>query len=549
MARPLQMDPALKKIATERQIVYLNAVNEFGGLSPAARHLGVQPSTIGRSMQRLTNRATKGIGLTGGKAPPSQRLVRRWLLTAAQDETPVEPAFWANLHAYAADIGAEVLVGGFTYQKGLFEDHATRSAVFAEAVRPFLRHDNEMLGPLLFAAKMNILPTATRPLSGLETYSRGAWAVFPHAKTQMVSVPALPGGRPAQVFTTGACTVPNYIEKKAGLKAEFHHTIGAVIVEVDEHARIFCRQIGASSDGSFQDLDALVRGGAVTRGHRIEALTPGDLHIEKADPEVFLSMFGYDVAEQRIITTDSLIHALRPRHTAWHDILDFEARNHHRRGDHHFLFKMIANGTDKVEDGTRAVARFLRATAFEWMTSVVVASNHNDALQRWLREADPRADAMNARYWCELNAELYRQIEAQGGGGTDPQAPEAKFDIFQWAVSRHDPQALSDIVFVPRNGSYLVCQAQGGIEIGMHGDEGPNGARGSALALSRVATRMNIGHAHTPTILDGVYTAGLCGLLDQGYNSGPSGWSHTMTLTYPSSKRTLLTLWDGKWRA
>jgi len=525
-----KIDPALKQWASDAQARYVDAVNEHGTHKAAAAALGVNLRTLERALVALRQ-----------KVPAAPKSVRRWLLTAAQDDTPIHEAFWANLNHYAMTIGAELMVGGFTYQKGLFEDHASRSAVFAESVRPFLRHENEMLGPLLFAAKMNILPTAVRPLSGLETYSRGAWAVFPHAKTQLVSVPALPGGRPAQVMTTGACTLPNYIEKKAGLKAEFHHTIGATIVEVDEQSRVFCRQIGAAADGSFQDLDAVVRNRTVTFGNRIEAICAGDLHIEKADPEVFMASFGYDIERQEVTSETSLVHTLRPRHAAWHDILDFTPRNHHRRGDHHFAFRMLCNGSDHVEDGVRASARFLRAMAFDWMTGVMVASNHNEALVRWLREADPRLDVTNARYWCELNAELYRQIET---GRPD-------FDIIQWALSRHDPlgRALDDVVFVPRNGSYMVCQAHGGIEIGMHGDEGPNGARGSALGLTRVAMRMNVGHAHSPGILDGVHTSGLSGLLDQSYNSGPSGWSHTHGLIYPNSKRTLVTLIDGKYRA
>lgn len=524
-----------------------NDVARYPDIASVASAVGLNPGTLRNRIGKMRGRVELIDRRAIWRAPADTRATvvreqskaRRWLLTAAQDDTEVHSGFWANLMAYADAIGAEVMVGGFTYQKGLFEDHASRSAVFAAAVQPFLQHENVDCGPLLFAAKMNILPTAVRPLSGLDTYSRGRWAVFPHAKTQMVSVPTLPGGRAAQVMTTGACTVANYIEKKAGLKAEFHHTIGATIVEVDECDRIWCRQIGASEDGSFQDLDAVVTGGVVTRGHRVEALTAGDLHIEKADPQVFLSSFGYCIEREAVVTQDSLLHTLRPRHVAWHDILDMMARNHHRRGDHHFAFRMIAGGTDRVEDATRAVSRFLRGTAADWFTSVVVASNHNDALQRWLREADPRADAMNARYWCELNAELYRQIEAG----------KPEFDVFRWAIGRHDADRLSDIAFVPRNGSYLVCQAQGGIEIGMHGDEGPNGARGSALALTRVATRMNIGHAHSPSILDGVYTAGLSGLMDQSYNSGPSSWAHTHIVTYPNGKRTLVTLWDGKWRA
>jgi hypothetical protein len=487
---------------------------------------------------RATGDRTKSRHIRKVVAAP--RRIDRWLVTAAQDETTVSEPFWSNLIAYAEEIGARLVVGGFTYQKGLFEDHATRTAVFPDKVQPYLLHENEMLGPLLFAAKMNILPTATRPLSGLETYSRGAWCIFPHAKRQLVSVPALPGQHPAMVMTSGTCTVPNYVEKKAGLKAEFHHAIGATIVEVDEQRRVFCRQIDAAKDGSFQDLDVLVRDGLIFKDQRIEQATWGDIHREKIDPAVARAIWGFDVESEEIVEIEgTLFHTLKPRHQAFHDILDFMARNHHRRGDHHFMFDMIRGGTDSVDEANRACARFLRITATDWCKSVVVASNHNDALPRWLREADPRLDPTNLRTWCHLNDRYYRAIE-EG---------EEHFDIFQYALSRHDERGLEDIAFVPRNGSYVVCQEHGGIETALHGDMGPNGARGSATNLIKVATRMNIGHSHSAAIIDGVYVAGLCGLLDQGYNQGPSGWSHTQIITYPNSKRTLLTILDGKWRA
>lgn len=465
--------------------------------------------------------------------------IERWLLTSAQDDTALDKPFWRNLLAYADDLGAEVLVGGFTYNKGLFEDHASRSAVFASEVQPYLRHENVMCGPLLFAAKMNIMPTAVRPLSGLDGYSRGAWAVFPHAKRQLLTVPAVAGNRPSMVMTSACCTVPNYIEKKAGLKAEFHHQIGATIVELDAQDRLFVRQITAAHDGSFQDLDTVVRSGQVSRGHRIEQITFGDIHWPKLDPEVALATWGFDVASGQIVSTDSICHTLRPRHQAFHDLHDHQARNHHRRSDPHFAAAMVAENSDCVETELRGAAQFLRATAYEWTTSVVVASNHNDALVRWLREADPRMDPVNMRYWCELNCELLRRI----------QLGEQDFDIFAWALQQQDAEALRDIVFVPRNGSYIVCQAAGGIETGLHGDEGPNGARGSPLNMNRMAIRINRGHDHSPSWVDGVCTSGLSGLMRQGYNSGPSSWLHTHTLTYPDAKRTLITLQDGKYRA
>lgn len=464
----------------------------------------------------------------------------RYLLTAAQDETAVHGPFWSNLQAYAAHLGAEVMVGGFTYQKGLFEDHAARSAVFAEAVRPFMRHEQVRLSAdIVFCAEMNTLPTAVRPLSGLDTYTQGRWGVFPHAKIQLISVPSHFTRHPALLMTTGACTVENYVERKAGLKAAFHHILGATLVEIDPSGRVFCRQISAADDGSFQDLDRRVRDGQVTRGHRIEALTPGDIHVEKIDPIVAKALWGVDTTTMTRVDS-GLIDVLRPRYQTFHDLLDFTARNHHRKGDHLFRFQMHLSGEDRIERALERCARFIRATERDDCQTVVIPSNHNDAFPRWLREGDPREDEVNARLWFQANDALY--AAAERGDRT--------FDVFRWAVSRHDPQGLEGIVFPPRDASFLICQDHGGIECNYHGDKGPNGARGTPQALTRVAMRLNTGHTHSASILDGVYTAGLTGLMDQGYNGdSPSSWSHSSILTYPNGKRTIITIKEGRWRA
>jgi hypothetical protein len=168
----------------------------------------------------------------------------------------------------------------------------------------------------------------------------------------------------------------------------------------------------------------------------------------------------------------------------------------------------------------------------------VFVSGPVNALPRWLREADGRADPPNARFWLRANLAIYDAIARS----------EPDFDVFAWAVRQADP--LDEVVFLPRNGSYVICQEHGGgIELGQHGHLGPNGSRGSAANLIRVAAKMNVGHAHTASILDGVYTAGLCGLLDQSYNEGPSSWSHTQVVVYPNGKRSLVTLQEGAWRA
>lgn len=532
------VDPALKAHATPREAELIDLANQHGGTRAAERALGLSNDAVGGAVRRARKRMEKG---QAPATPAPLPKVDRYLLTAAQDDTDVHAGFWTNLLAYARAIGARVVVGGFTYQKGLYEDHATRTAAFRPEVQPYLEHENVDLGPLIFFAKMNTLPTAVKPLSGLETMARGKFGVFPHAKVQLVSVPSLTSGLGyAHQMTTGACTVANYVEKKAGLKAEFHHQIGATLVEIDDAGRVFCRQVIATDDGSFQDLDAAARGGVVTYGHRVEAITWGDIHREKLDPVVARACWGLDLEAERPADADSMIDVLRPRHQIFHDLLDFMTRNHHRKGDHHFRFKMIQRGTDSVEAAVDACARFLRLTERPWSTSVVVPSNHHDAYERWLREADPREDAVNALFWFRSNAAMYEAIERADDG----------FDVFRWALARSDARNMDDIVFPPRGGSYIVCQASGGIECAFHGDQGVNGARGSPQNLTQVAVRMNTAHRHSPGILDGVYTAGLCGIMDQGYNNEAlSSWSHTQVVTYPNGRRTLVTVVDGKWRA
>jgi hypothetical protein len=83
-----------------------------------------------------------------------------------------------------------------------------------------------------------------------------------------------------------------------------------------------------------------------------------------------------------------------------------------------------------------------------------------------------------------------------------------------------------------------------GIECGMHGHIGPNGARGTPRNLSNVGFKLFTGHTHTPGIVNGVYTVGVSGDLDMGYNTGPSKWVNAHGIIFPNGKRAFV--WDKK---
>lgn len=469
-----------------------------------------------------------------GVAPADfkQGEIRRWLVTSAQDDTDIHPRFWTNLQAYAQYLKAEIVVGGFTYQKRRHTDRETLTNTFRPELKPFLRFDPMDLGPVLFCADMNTLPTAARPLSGLLAYSRGRDALFPHAKLAYQTAPASMGEHVPSLMTTGAVTVPNYIQKKAGKKAEFHHILGATMVEVDSTGSAWCRQISATSDGAFQDLDIQVRAGSITSGHRIEAATLGDLHVPSVERDVAHNLWGKQAG--------SLIDALRPRYAFIHDLLAIEAHSRYVEKDPFHHATMVANGQSIMQFQVDQGAAVVRDIEREFCQPIVIYSNHDDRLLQWAKNQPDRKDVNNIAYWHRCNLAFYEALAAE----------DEHFDLFLWALKQADPQQLNGVGFVPRGGTFRICQETGGIECGLHGDQGPNGARGSSVSFSRMASRLTIGHTHSPEIHDGVYVAGITGNLDQGYNQGPSSWKRAHVLTYPNGKRTIVTQNSkGQWRA
>ncbi len=530
----------------------------------AARALGLPPETFRTRLkiaQRYGMLETPKDPFPAPQAATAPRIqiaeptghVRRWLLTAAQNDCQVHAPFWQNLQAYAAHIGAEIVVAKFTYNLAMVRDRATAAAgsdeehrlarnrkwAWAGELAPYLTDQTRDCGPLTFFAGMNQLPTASDPLSSLDTHSRGRWAVFPHAKVRLKTVPS--AENPPVLMTTGAVTVEDYTDTKAGQKAVFHHVIGATLVEVNADGRVFTRQINASHDGSFQDLCCFVSGGRATAGQHVEAITFGDIQSPFLDAGVAMATWGFDTHSWSVTSDTCMVEALKPRYGFAHDLIDFKSISHHDAKAFSERYRTWAQGRDCVVADIRSGADFLHAIDRHYMQVVAIESNHDKWLDRWLddRERGLR-DLKNARTWHELNAARLAAIEVQ----------DDEWSTWAHALRSANPH-LGSVQFVPEGGSYLICQgARGGaVECGSHGHLGPNGGPSAPRALARAAGKANIGDKHSPEIIDGLYVAGTSSQLRLGYNKGPSSWRHAHIITYPNGKRTLNFLHDGKWRA
>jgi len=469
----------------------------------------------------------------------------RYVLTSCQNNTFIHDKFMTTLETYCEHNDAELLISPFVYNlSGILGHKKDDMLVWDERVQPYLVRDpivlSEYLGGLVFNAQIDILPTAVNPLSGFQTLNKKASGIFPHTKMHLESVPTQKTDPTRMLYTTGAVSQRNYIPRKAGQKAEHHHVFGALIVEVDHDNKLwYVRQLNASNDGSFQDLTTFYSGKKVTENQHVEAITWGDIHSEHLTEERKDMCFRDE---------DSIINTLNPKYQFMHDLSDFAPRNHHNRKDPHFLYQTSLNETKTVEEGLELACRVLDIAEKEGCQTVVVNSNHDDALLKWLKEADYRTDYANGHFFLKCQLACYDAI-ADG---------DKNFMIFEKAMRElvSNP-TKSDAIFLRTDEPFEICEDTGNpILMSMHGHLGSNGSRGSMNGFTKLGQRCVIGHGHGANIRDGVYQVGVMGGspvgedghgIDMYYNKGASSWNASICATYPNGKRTIITAHGKNW--
>lgn len=467
--------------------------------------------------------------------------VKRFFITSAQNNTSVFQAAWDNIQALCVHYDARLIVAPFTYQKEVWARsgevlaHSVKKEDFDEnwwdeRVKPYLLVDQLKLGKaLVFCAGMNILPTAVNPLSGLELHTGRASAIYPHAKMQLVSVASGKTEGTKLMYTTGTVTKRNYLQKKIGQTAEPHHCYGGLIVEIDEDGGFFVRQVQADERGVIHDLDLKVDGGVVYTDNPVEAITWGDIHAIKMDPEVDRISWG----------NGGMLDTLQPKHQFFEDLFDMYVRNHHERMNPHRMYERYVEGLTNVRYEAERTASWLVHASRDWCHNIVVKSNHDDAFERWLQSTDcPRClDVENLKLWHEGNLAFLNAVDAQ----------DRKWVTIEWLMKKVNPGVKAR--FLRDDESFIICHDDlGGIECGMHGHLGVNGSKGNLRGFSKMGRRSNTADKHQAGIFNGAYQAGVSGKLDMKYNKGPSTWSHSHVVTYPNGMRTIITMWRGKWR-
>ena len=481
---------------------------------------------------REKNKRAPARRIAAATAPDPTRHARpttatRYLITSAQNATPVHAGFLAALKVAAKHLGAELLVVPFRYKnptsiwsrKQETEDH------WAPELEPYLFNVRRKLGPnLVLCADVKVQPTASSPLTGFEALTGAESCVIAHPKMQLRSIAAPSSRYPKILTTTGAITRRNYTDTKAGALGRFHHYLGAIVVEL-EGRQFRLWQINADRvDGSFTHLTTHY----TARGHRPAppplGLSMGDTHARVADPAVDRATFG----------PGGIVEVLQPRVLVWNDLFDgYGVNPHHGANPFIAAAKHRAKWGDVRAEVEHAIQFVKDRTVGR--KSVIVASNHDNFLSRWVISTDWRSAPANAAFYLDTARAMLASVRV-GPGGAEYADP------FTYWVEKLRGKAPIRCLGVDE--SFKL----GDIECGLHGDRGPNGTRGSMKNLSRIGAKVTSAHGHTPGIEEGHYRVGTSTPRSLEYTGGPSSWQNAHVITYATGARSLMFIVDGKWR-
>lgn len=364
---------------------------------------------------------------------------------------------------------------------------------------------------------MGLKPNQIIPLTGLDRLGQKDYSlIVASPKQQMNVVPVSSVKLPHLLQATGTLSSNKYYsDNRIGRLAVQDHVLGGIVVEVDNDI-FHIRQVQSQADsGYFVDLNTSYCGNKIDNVRPL-AFYLGDSHAGWEDTIALEQTFKQ-------------IELLQPSNIMIGDLFDGTSCSHHTEHD---IISQVnrPDNLETLEKELHYVAKYLKNVRdrFPKLTINIIRSNHDEHLDRYLREARYSNDRMNHRLALQLATDLLDQ----------------KNPIEEW-VKKNYPNLVKNINWLTRNSSIKIC----GIEIAKHGDKGSNGSKATPITLEKAHGSCVVGHRHTPGIFRNVWIVGTLSKKDLPYTEGsPSSWLHTNCSIYEEGQRQLLNIIEGKWK-
>lgn len=331
---------------------------------------------------------------------------------------------------------------------------------------------------------------------------------------------------PHIIMTTGAITesdytTDSYMSERLAKIAEHDHQLGAIIVEIEDDEVFHFRQVQFDDNGCFYDIAgdqaSMYTPDGTIKAASAAALVLGDWHSGETDPVV---------AE----AWKELATIIKPNHIVIHDGFNGMSINHHEEDNYVLRAQRALNKQLSLEKELKAFASDIdMLSPFAKKSVVIVKSNHDDFLNRYLKSGKYVEDPLNHYLSLKLAISMLE--------GLDP---------LQYAIEEViglDP--ATKVRWLKRSEDFKIAR----IQLGAHGDKGPNGAKGNLASMEASYGQSITGHSHTAEILRGAWSVGTSSYLKLSYNEdSPSSWMNTSCILWPNGQRQLINVIAGNFR-
>jgi len=431
---------------------------------------------------------------------------QRYIISSAQTASTVNENFLNNIKSYAEFIDAEIGIIATRYRNptSIWKEEGD---IWSDLVIPYLTANRQKLhNTVVLLADLKIQATAPNPTNGIELFGGEASVIVGSPRIEMRSIAVLPNQPQKFLYSTGSVTNPNFTDTVAGGKAAEHHSYGFIVVEIEDDNIAHIRSVSASEDGNFNDLIYRVENQNIFT-EDVDCLVWGDSHFAQKDEKVTEAF--RNLCSDLKITTSVL-----------HDVFDSQALNVHNLKNSVVQHQLMIENKDDLRTELDQMYTELNWFEENMKQTIVVASNHDDMVDRAMHLGDWRDNLKNAKLFVDM---LQLTLSGKAPDGVIPYYINTKYD---------------NILALGTDSSYIKY----GVELGLHGHRGPNGSKGNILSFSKLAVKSITGHGHAPYIRWGCYQVGVSCSLQHGYNKGLSGWSYCGCTLNKYGKRQLIIL-------
>jgi hypothetical protein len=245
----------------------------------------------------------------------------------------------------------------------------------------------------------------------------------------------------------------------------------------------------------------------------------GDIHTGDTDPV-------------SLAVTKQMIARFRPKELILHDLFDGASVNHHSADDVMFRARRFAKG-DLLGELEACVAMLLdlQSAGPRDMKINIVASNHDEFLNRYLAEARFSQDPRNLHIACYCGWRF-----SDSSKNVNP---------LQVGMEYVHGGPFWNVEFLTRGQDYKIL----GWQLANHGDKGVRGKKNISIQeISHVVGKAIVGHTHTPGIFRNAVIVGTTSVLNPEYKQGTGNdWMHTHALLFPNGKVQLVNIIEDKY--